>query len=306
MENEELLRIARAQRGMFTTKQASDIGVGPKWLRESVRAGSVRHPARGLYAVSSLVGTSPEEWQGHMAAGAHLLYSDAVLTGVTAVLAHEVTTWGCSLARPELLRPIARQVGVKPYRVRPRRAEPVEGPWGPSVPLPVALVQLCLDHGILPGVVACDSALHRELVSMDELRAAVDDVATWPGSHRPRVMLTHVDPRSESVAESRTRFELRTDGIQVESQVPIRRRDGSLIGVADFRVKGTNVLVEVDGKVKYAEAEGEAPQTLWGEKRREDDMRAEGYGFARVVWADLETPGRAVAKVRRAMSAAAA
>jgi len=303
MTPDDLTRIAAAQHGMFTTQQAHSLGMGRKALREWVRAGVLLHPSRGLYAVSSLVDTDPVAWQRHMAEGARLLYPDAALTGVTAVMAHELPVWGCRLSRPEILRPIQRQAGAKPYRVRPLRAERVDGPWGHCVPLPEALVQMCLDHGIVQGVVSADAALHRRLVTLNELEVAVNAVAAWSGSHRPRAMLTHVDAKCESVAESRARVEFGTHGIHVVSQVEVRRADGSLIGRADFGVERTNVLVEIDGKVKYADGD---PQVLWKEKRREDDMRAEGKIFVRVTWADLETPGKASTKVRRAMLAESA
>lgn len=303
MVNLELLRIASAQRGMFTTKQATDTGLGRKGRTEAVRSGIVLHPGRGLYAVKSLVDVSPVAWQSHLAAGAAILYDDVALTGVTAVLSHDVPVWGCPLDVCELLRPIRRQVDFAPFRIRPRRMSVVDGPWGSSVTLAGAIVQLSMDHGIVQGVVSADAALHRELVSLDELQAAVAAVAPWSRSHRPRAMMTHVDPKCESVAESRARVEFASHGIRVVSQVEVRRTDGSLIGRADFRVEGTNILIEVDGKVKYADGD---PKVLWNEKRREDDMRAEGNVFVRVTWADLEHPGRASAKVRRAMRSEAA
>ncbi|MEO7268043.1 MAG: type IV toxin-antitoxin system AbiEi family antitoxin domain-containing protein, partial [Knoellia sp.] len=207
MTLDNLVRIAVSQHGMFTTSQAHTLGVGRKALREWVRIGVLLHPSRGLYAVSSLVDTAPVAWQRHMAEGARLLYPDAALTGVTAVLALELPVWGCQLSQPEILRPIQRQAGAKPYRVRPLRTERTDGPWGQCVPLAEALVQLCLDHGIVQGVVSADAALHRRLVTLDDLTAAVDAVAAWSGSHRPRAMLTHVDAKCESVAESRARVE---------------------------------------------------------------------------------------------------
>ena len=63
------------------------------------------------------------------------------------------------------------------------------------------------------------------------------------------------------------------------------------------------MLIEVDGKTKYADGD---PQVLWREKRREDDMRAAGKIVVRVTWSDLETPGKASAKVRRAIPAVSA
>lgn len=295
-----LVAVARGQGGLFTTAQAHDVGLSRTALRECVRSGAALHPTRGLYAVVSLVDTAPVPWHGTLARGAHLLYDDAQLTGVTTVLAHGLPVWNCRLDRPEVRRPITHQVGVKPFRVRPGGGalESVVSPWGPSVPLADALVQLAMDHGIVQGVVSADAALHRGMVTMDDLATAVARVATWPRSSRARSMGDLVDPACESVAESRARVEFLTHGIQVESQFVVRRADGSVIGRADFRVKGTRVLVEVDGRVKYADGD---PQVLWAEKRREDDMRAEGWIFVRVTWFDLETSGKPSAKVRRGL-----
>jgi hypothetical protein len=299
----EVSRIALEQHGMFSTQQAYAAGIGRKGLRLAVRSGALLHPARGLYAVSALVNVEAESWQRHLAAGSRLLHADSALTGVTAVLAHGLPVWGCPLDTCQLVRPVVRQVDFTPFRIRPQRSTTVEGPWGPTVPLADAIVQLAMDHGIVQGVVTADAALHRELVTMEELQAAVDLVASWARSHRPRAMMTHVDPKSESVAESRARVEFASHGIRVVSQVVVRRQDGSIIGRADFEVEGTNVLIEIDGKVKYAKGD---PETLWREKRREDDMRAEGKVIVRVTWADLEHPGRSSAKVRRAMGPSAA
>ncbi len=69
----------------------------------------------------------------------------------------------------------------------------------------------------------------------------------------------------------------------------------------DFLVTGTNVIVEFDGKVKYASGDGDV---LWKEKRREDRLRRLGYVVVRLTWADLERPGAVAAAVRRALRAA--
>ncbi|MFW5469734.1 type IV toxin-antitoxin system AbiEi family antitoxin domain-containing protein [Knoellia sp. CPCC 206435] len=197
-----LLALAEGQCGLFTTRQARDVGVVAKALREHVTSKRIVRLARGLYAVSPPRPQSSEARHQSLARGAHLLYDDAVLTGVTAVLAHGLPVWNCPLGRPDLLRPIHRQVGVRPYRVRPRRGGQVDSPWGPTVPLAQALVQLCLDHGIVQGVVSADAALHAGRVTLAELTAAVEAVRTWPKSNRPRAMLEFVDPSCESVAES--------------------------------------------------------------------------------------------------------
>ncbi len=139
-------------------------------------------------------------------------------------------------------------------------------------------------------------------MTIDALTTAGDLVASWPGSSRVRSMLAFVDGRSESVGETRCRIELVTHGIPLVPQVPIRDRDGNVFARVDFVIEGYKVVVEFDGRVKYAEGD---KQVLWDEKRREDRLRALGYLVVRITWADLEHPGAAVAKVRRAMAQAA-
>lgn len=52
-----------------------------------------------------------------------------------------------------------------------------------------------------------DAALHSGRVTSEALADTVSLVETWPASSRAKAMLSHVDARSESVGESRTRVE---------------------------------------------------------------------------------------------------
>lgn len=298
---------ALTQHGMFTTSQARTLGTSALVLTRLVRERILVHPCRGLYAVSSQVDHGREQWHRHLCVGAHLLYDDASLTSASAILAHGLPVWGMDLARPDLHRPVDRSVGVKAFRVRPRpftpgRPTPVPTGLGLSDEPSTALVQLTLDHGCVAGTVSSDEALRRGIVTINALETAAGLVATWPGSSRVRAMLSLLDCRSESVGETRCRIELLTHSIPVIPQVLVRDRDGSVVARVDFLIEGTRVIVEFDGKVKYATGD---PQVLWDEKRREDRLRALGYVVVRITWAHLERPGAVVAKVRRALAVAA-
>ncbi|WP_256841679.1 hypothetical protein [Ornithinimicrobium cryptoxanthini] len=106
------------------------------------------------------------------------------------------------------------------------------------------------------------------------------------------------DGRIESVGESRMRFVCIVGGIEVVPQATIRDEQGTFVARVDFLVRGTNVVLEFDGRVKYADATGRA---LWDEKRREDRLRALGYVVVRVIWTDLADPMALVARIREAM-----
>jgi very-short-patch-repair endonuclease len=302
-----LRALAAGQRGMFTVAQARLLGVSALVLERLAREAQVLHPGRGLYAVVEDVDQAPEAWHRHLCVGAHLLYDDASLTSASAVLAHDLPVWGADLQRPDLHRPVDRAVGVRAFRVRPRPTNPkrpglVTTELGAADEVATALVQLALDHGPVAGTVSADNALHRGLVTLDQLTAAGELVSSWPRSSRVRSMLAFVDGRSESVGETRCRIDLAAHGIRLVPQVPVHEQDGRLVGRVDFVVEGRKVIVEFDGRLKYADGDA---STLWDEKRREDRLRALGYTVVRITWADLQRPGAAFAKVRRALALAA-
>lgn len=299
-----IISLARSQHGMLTTAQLGLAGLGAPDLVALVSRGILRHPGRGLYAVDALSSDDPEVWHRQLVAGAFLLYPDAILTGGSALLSHGLPVWGASISTPQLLRPRDRSGGMTAFHIRraASRQASDESPWGPCVPLADAIVQHAIDSGIVPGVVSADAALHSGAVTNDDLSAAVERVRSWPWSSRASAMYDFTDGRRESVGESRTAVTLAFAGIELIPQVTITDEEGRFVARVDFLVKGSTVIVEFDGRIKYA---GDTGTVLFDEKKREDRLRSLGYTVVRIIWADLETPGRAAAKVRRALLAAA-
>lgn len=323
--NPQLLAVAEAQHDLFTTRQAATAGYDKWGLLSLVKAGEAAHLARGLYAVCRPgAELTSEEAHLRLARGALLLYSDAVLSGHSALAALGLPVWDADLSRAHLERPVAAEVLTQrfvirpPLRARDDAEELVETPQDPPetvrepracdaaypdldrhVAPAVALVQHCLENGAGAGVVAADAALHRELVATDELVAAAALVHGWPRSSRVSTMLAHVDGRSESVGESRLRFAMAVAGITLEPQVVITDDDGRFVARVDFVVAGTMVVVEFDGKVKYGDGGSDA---LMAEKRREDRLRRLGYAVVRVTWADLYRLPRVIGWIRTAVA----
>ena len=66
---------------------------------------------------------------------------------------------------------------------------------------------------------------------------------------------------------------------------------------ADFRVDGTNVLIEVDGTSKYKSLDDIA-----AEKHREGLLRDAGYEIVRLTWDDLGDLDRIRTRVSRAIA----
>lgn len=63
------------------------------------------------------------------------------------------------------------------------------------------------------------------------------------------------------------------------------------------------MLVEFDGRSKYAAGSPEeAPALLFAEKRREDAFRRLGYEVVRLTWADLHRPAELRARIEAALA----
>jgi very-short-patch-repair endonuclease len=296
---DEFSMLWSAQGGVFTTAQAAWVGVGREALSQAVRRGAVRRLARGLYAVGPQPATAELR---HLELCRALLveYPDAVLAGRSAAVAMGLPLWRVPLSSALLHRPVTRQVRRSGAVIRPLETSgaQVVTTTGPATAPARTAVQVALDHGAVPGVVCADAALHRGLLTDDTLGS---ELARRQGHRRIQhavAMSRLVDAGAESPGESRLRVTLTMGGIGVESQFVVRDGRGGFVGRADFRVAGTNVLVEFDGLVKYTDGGVEA---LVREKRREDRLRALGWVVVRFVWADLEHPARVVAAVLRAV-----
>lgn len=297
---DDIATIPTAAHGLFTTAQARAAGVGRRQLQELVRRGTLDHVCRGVYGRHE-VELSAEARHLRLVRAGVLLYPDAVISHVSAVLAHGMPVIDDSLQRAALMRPLDKEVLTASFRIRPLVPDRVGTPHGPAVGAAVAVVQLTLDAGVMPGVVAGDHALHHGLFDLKELESAAATVSGWPRSGRAQTMLSLVDGRSESVGESRLRVHMQVAGLTLIPQVVIRDDDGEFVARVDFVVEGTTVVVEFDGRVKYADGNRE---TLFQEKLREDRLRRLGYTVVRVTWDDLRRPDRILARIRQATVAA--
>lgn len=297
---EDLKILATAHGGLFSTKQARVLGYQDAALSKLVRTRALDHLCRGIYGLPE-DGLSQEQRHLRLARGGLLLYPDAALSHLSAVLAHGLPVIAPTLQRVTLVRPQKQEVLTQSFRIRRARHETVDTDTGAAVVPAQAVVHFTLDAGMVAGVVAADRALHTRLVDQATLQEVAATVAGWPRSGRVSAMLAMVDGRSESVGESRLRIHLRAAGIPVVPQVNILDRDGGFEARVDFLVEGTNVIVEFDGKVKYTDGGSDA---LFAEKRREDELRRLGYTVIRVIWADLDNLKHVIARIRQATAAA--
>jgi hypothetical protein len=177
----------------------------------------------------------------------------------------------------------------------------------PVLGLARTAVDIAREHGLVPGVVAMDSA--RQLgASAADLWAAAAPMVCWPEVTVVRAAIDRSDPGAESVGETLGRLLLEEMGLgPVQTQFELRDETGW--ARCDMRV-GRQVF-EFDGAKKYHRRDRgglavvDPDQVVWQEKQRQDWVTGFRLGVSRLVWADYWGRRRELAKERIAREYAA-
>ncbi|WP_299440817.1 type IV toxin-antitoxin system AbiEi family antitoxin domain-containing protein [uncultured Phycicoccus sp.] len=294
---------ASARGSVVTSAQAGALDVDESALRRLRRAGELVRVRRDAYVLGEAWAAATPEQRLALRTRAILATRGADVASHQAALAMQgLPLYGVDLVTVDVLtrtRRVRLAAGLRTHPSRPG-GEHVVADGYRCVPVAVAIAQVTMRDGLMAGLVPLDAALHRHRCSPGEVRSALDERATTARLRARRdALLRLADGASESVGETLTRLALVDAGLPVRSQVEVRDPAGRFVGRVDLLV-GDRVVVEFDGAVKYAGAEGR--EALVREKRREDALRALGYLVVRVTWADLERPGAVVALVRRALT----
>ena len=296
-----------ARDGVFSTADASRLGLDKNALKRLVRDGLCVRLTTGWYAV---VADAPP-------AGAELHRLTCVALGrqlrTRAALSHHsclvfvgLPTYAADLRTVHLTSLVPATGGVTVARRGVTIHRRVGGLRIPSpdrlashlpraVPVAFAVVQAGLLAGAEAFLVPGDAALRAQTTTVAGLQRAVDVFATHTGIGPVRAALPLLDSRHESPGESRTAYLFAALGFELEPQFEVVAEGRAYR--ADFRIRGTRVLVEFDGAVKYADR-----NAVFEEKQREDALRRAGWVVVRLVWADLANPDRVASRVREALA----
>ena len=295
--------------GVVRRSQAIADGWTDAELRGRVRVGDFTRVRRGGYTYGINIDDLVPEARHRLAVTlAHPTLSAGVLSHVSAAAMWDLPLTGADLRRVHVSLPKTTRTG----RIGPERhdhiAELAPGDVAEIEGIPVTtvartLVDLARSGPTSTAVVAADAALERGLVMPASLRTALDSAKGWPGVNRARRALALADGRSESPGESLTRLALRAVA-PMELQVDIADDVSRFVGRVDLSIEEAALLIEFDGRQKYTSHRhpGQSvDDAVLAEKRREDQLRALGYGVVRVVWGDLRTPAAVADLVRRAV-----
>lgn len=155
------------------------------------------------------------------------------------------------------------------------------------------------------GVAAADSALHQGMVSVEQLKLALDRAPRRAGMRRARRVVLFADAGADSVGESRSRVLIAHELLPKPiTQYRILGSSGNCLAVSDFGWEEFATVGEFDGAGKYYRGldPGESPgDRAFQEKIREDRIRDAGFQVVRWTWDDLDRPTEVAARIRRAL-----
>lgn len=279
--------------GLFVVAELRRAGVSEREIRALRR--QAHRVRRGVYAPAPPA--EPDAaYRLRILAVVATHRSRVVFSHVSAAAVHRLPLWGLPLHLVHVLtqsKP-STGAGVK-YHARP--PEPPVDVGRLSVTTVARTVWDCARGASLAaGVALGDAALREQLTTPAELEAVATAGRGQAGAARGRSAIAALDPRSESVGESRARLIIIGLGYEIASQYEVRLGSGSLVRT-DFRIRGTRVLIEFDGRVKY-----DSPQVLWDEKLRADRLADRGFQLVRLVWADLDHPATIDQRIRSALA----
>ena len=139
------------------------------------------------------------------------------------------------------------------------------------------------------GLAIADAALHRTLVTEEDLMTVLDAQSGWPGSATARAVLSLADGRRESPLESWSAWAFDRAGLpRPQWQLDLLSADGAFLGRCDAWWEG--VAGEADGRSKYrlaaAERGGADAATLFGilDDERGRQRRMDRAGIEVVRW----------------------
>ncbi|WP_404349737.1 type IV toxin-antitoxin system AbiEi family antitoxin domain-containing protein [Phycicoccus jejuensis] len=296
-----LTAFALARGGVFTSAEATGLGVEETALRRARAAGGVVRVRRDAYVLGECwTDAGPEQRLALRTRAVLRTRGEDVASHQSALALHGLPLVDLALDVVDVLGGSTRTRSAGGLRVHPREdVEHVVADGYRCVPVAFALAQVVVRSGVRAGMVPVDAALHSGRISREQLGEALGRLAGRPAQVlRAEPVMARCSALSESPGETLTRLFLVDAGFVLRAQVWVGDDDG-LVGRVDLLVED-RVVVEFDGAVKYGGTDGR--EALVAEKRREDRLRALGYAVVRVTWADLAHPERVVARVRRALA----
>ena len=285
------------EHGIVSAAAAQSAGVTTRELRALVRSDALIRLDRGWYALADVLG-GPADSPWDRRRRLHTLRARAVIRAYegrvaashhTALVLHDLPAFAADLRQVHVTRLHDGQFRRRPGLTVHERAHGGADRNG-AVGMGRAIMGAARLNGQMAALIAADAALHRQMVTREELTWAAAELLGTRSALARRVAEL-ADARAESPGETRLREALRLMRILATPQV--RLDDGPFHAVVDFLLVEHRVVIEFDGFVKYGRrtplaSQPTAAEIVVAEKIREDQIRSLDYAVVRVTWLDLE------------------
>lgn len=294
---------------IFTTAEALAAGFTTEELRRALRQGLLVRLRHGVHIAAEAYASTAGVERHRLAVRAHLLKLDdatvashrsaASLLGLS--LLHDAKTVHCTRPGATRRRSAGLDVSDAPL---PDEHCTLDGTGVRVTSAARTVLDVARTTSFREAVVVADSALFKKLATLVAVREVLEYQRCWRGSPGAGRVVAAADGRAESPGESLTRLDLHALGYtDVEPQLVVSGASGRAYR-GDLVLRKQRVIVEFDGMVKYAGDDKPGRLTLEAEKAREDDLRAMGWTFVRLVWSDLGRLPLIEQKIRVALASA--
>ena len=309
---------AKARHGIFQRSDLEALGIDPSSIRTFMRKGWWTRLHHGIYIDTDVLvaATDPvTRVRIQSSAAIAALLEPAFTFGPTSAMLHGLAldrslTKGTSLVRPygtdqralhRRIRQISSLTDVTVHRHAIPDAQLTIIDGIPTVDIVNAAISTAARSELMWAIATLDSLLWRDAQAVGPLLDRIDDWSGLRGIGTVRQAALLTRPGAQNPLESISRFRVTQANLpEPILQMPVYDADG-LIGYVDMAWPDVKVIGEADGLHKYQDR-----ADLIAEKIREDRLRAEGWIVVRWTWDEiLRTPHVVIARIRRAMKAAA-
>lgn len=281
-----------------TAAQAAAAGLTPDQVRQRVRSGRWTRLARGVYRTTPIAAdldahAARRVDHAQRAVAAALVHDGCAIGFASAAIVHGLPLHSPVPAEVSLVAGPGgwngRRDGVRVHRVELRVGDVIQE----RVPI-TSVARTWFDVArtatLADAIAVGDAALRHGDVGRAELQRVLDPAFARRGVRQAELACAHLDGTRETVLESASWAYFVEHRIPLpEMQMEIRAVSGRVIARVDFLWRGRRVIGECDGRLKYL-----TPDDLYREKRREDELRAEGLGVQRWGWSDLRSDDLAI------------
>lgn len=193
---------------------------------------------------------------------------------------------------------VSGRVGMKIRRSNLPPCDLIEVRGIPLTSAVRTIAELCSRLNLIEAVVIADEALHKRLVTLDQLTAWAVANPRRRGIRMLRRVLRYAEPASESQMETRLRMVLEIGRLpRPRAQVPIFDASGRFVGRPDLYYERQRLGIEYDGGIHR--------DALAEDDRRQNRLLTAGVRLLRFTASDvLGNPGFVVAQVRGMLATA--